>query len=206
VPEEYLGLDRFDARTKIVAAMKDGGFLFPHVDKDGVEHDAEPRTIQTPFGDRGGVVIEPWLTDQWYVDAETLAKAPIEAVRSGAIEIVPRAGKRPISTGWKTSSPGAFAPAVVGPPHPGMVRRPRRHLCRRNRGRGAGLAGEGVVLSRDEDVLDTWFSSALWPFATLGWPDEMPAARASLSQRPARLGLRHPVLLVRAWPCRACTS
>ena len=75
IPDDLLGLDRFEARKLVVERLKEGGFLVPHVDKDGVEHDAEPRTIQTPYGDRCGVVIEPWLTDQWYVDAETLAKA-----------------------------------------------------------------------------------------------------------------------------------
>src|SRR3546814_8425282 len=70
--------------------MKEAGFLIPHVNKDGGEHDAEPRTIQTPFGDRGGVVIEPWLTDQWYVDAETLAQPPMQAVRDDRINIVPK--------------------------------------------------------------------------------------------------------------------
>src|SRR3954468_15325128 len=81
IPEELLGIDRFWARKLVVDRLKQGGFLVPHVDKEGVEHDAEPRTIQTPYGDRSGDVIEPWLTDQWYVDAETLAKGPIEAVK-----------------------------------------------------------------------------------------------------------------------------
>src|SRR3546814_8968905 len=94
IPEEYLGLHRFrrdsvdGARELVVRRMKEAGFLIPHVNKDGGEHDAEPRTIQTPFGDRGGVVIEPWLTDQWYVDAETLAQPPMQAVRDGRINIV----------------------------------------------------------------------------------------------------------------------
>ncbi|MFN5901882.1 MAG: class I tRNA ligase family protein, partial [Novosphingobium sp.] len=94
VPDKYLGLDRFVARELIVADMKAAGCLIPHIskDKDGepVEADFEPRVIQQPFGDRGGVPIEPWLTDQWYVNAEELAKAPLEAVRSGAVEIVPK--------------------------------------------------------------------------------------------------------------------
>ncbi len=98
IPAKYLGLDRFVVRDMIVADMKAAGMLIPHVtkDKEGneLEADAEPRTIQTPYGDRGGVVIEPWLTDQWYVDAATLAKAPIEAVRSGAIEIVPKSWEK----------------------------------------------------------------------------------------------------------------
>ncbi|MGN6498313.1 MAG: class I tRNA ligase family protein, partial [Tsuneonella sp.] len=97
VPDEFIGLHRFrndgsdGARELVVARMKELGCLIPHVavdaNGDGAEHDSEPRTIPTPFGDRGGVVIEPWLTDQWYVDAKTLAQPPIEAVRDGRIEI-----------------------------------------------------------------------------------------------------------------------
>ena len=94
VPDEYLGLDRFVARDLVVQRMKEQGFLVPWADKEGLEHDFEPRTIPTPFGDRGGVVIEPWLTDQWYVDAKTLAQPPLEAVRSGAIEIVPKSWEK----------------------------------------------------------------------------------------------------------------
>ncbi|WP_353203450.1 class I tRNA ligase family protein, partial [Sphingomonas sp.] len=74
IPAELLGLTTADARKAVVAQLKAEGLLIPHIDKDGEEHDAEPRTIQTPSGDRSGVVIEPWLTDQWYVDAATLAK------------------------------------------------------------------------------------------------------------------------------------
>ncbi|MDE2437431.1 MAG: class I tRNA ligase family protein, partial [Sphingomonadales bacterium] len=94
VPDEFLGMERFAARKLVVQRMKEQGFLIAHVDKDGNEHDAEPRTIQTPFGDRGGVEIEPWLTDQWYADAATLAKPAIEAVKSGAIEIVPKSWEK----------------------------------------------------------------------------------------------------------------
>ena len=90
IPAEFIGMERFVARKAVVEALKASGHLVPFVDKDGAEHDAEPRVIQTPYGDRGGVVIEPWLTDQWYVDAKTLAQPAIEAVRSGAIEIVPK--------------------------------------------------------------------------------------------------------------------
>ncbi|PZP05399.1 MAG: valine--tRNA ligase, partial [Sphingomonas hengshuiensis] len=94
IPAEFVGLDRFDARKAVVERLKAEDFLVPHITKDkegnAVEHDAEPRVIQTPFGDRGGVVIEPWLTDQWYVNAAELAKKPLEAVRSGDIQIVPK--------------------------------------------------------------------------------------------------------------------
>ncbi|MES2444094.1 MAG: class I tRNA ligase family protein, partial [Pseudomonadota bacterium] len=94
IPAALLGLDRFEARKRVVEQLKAEGFLVPHVDKEGAEHDAEPRKIQTPFGDRSQVVIEPWLTDQWYVDAATLAKPAIEAVRSGATKIVPKSWEK----------------------------------------------------------------------------------------------------------------
>src|SRR3546814_7658357 len=84
IPAEYLGLHRSKrdgkdgARELVVTRMKEADFLIPHIDKDGGAHDAEPRTIQTPFGDRGGVVNEPWLTDQCYADAATLPHRPKE--------------------------------------------------------------------------------------------------------------------------------
>ncbi|MEL6529592.1 MAG: class I tRNA ligase family protein, partial [Pseudomonadota bacterium] len=104
VPEEFLGLHRFKrdgvpgAREAVVERLKADGYLIPHIAKtkkgEEVEHDAEPRQIATPFGDRGGVVIEPWLTDQWYVDAEKLAQKPIQDVRDGTIEIVPKSWEK----------------------------------------------------------------------------------------------------------------
>lgn len=183
VPEKFLGMHRFKrdgvdgARELVVARMKELGFLIPHVtkDKEGerVEHDAEPRTIATPFGDRGGVVIEPWLTDQWYVDAEKLAKAPIEAVKDGTIEIVPKAWEKTFFNWMENIQPwcvsrqlwwGHRIPAwydADGNPYVAMTEEEAQ-----------AKAGKDVALTRDDDVLDTWFSSALWPFATLGWPDK----------------------------------
>ena len=106
-------------------------------------------SIADPLGDRSGVVIEPWLTDQWYVDAETLAKPAIEAVRSGDIRVVPEdAGRRPGSTGWRTSSPGASRASSGGGTgsRPGTTSDGQR-LCRRDRGGGAGARpGEGVAI------------------------------------------------------------
>lgn len=107
IPADLLGLTTAEARKAVVAQLKAEGFLIAHLDKDGVEHDAEPRTIQTPYGDRSGVVIEPWLTDQWYVDAKTLAQPAIEAVRVARSISCRRPGRRRSSTGWRTSSPGA---------------------------------------------------------------------------------------------------
>ena len=177
IPEKYLGGDRFEVRDQIVADMKAAGFLIPHItkDKEGNEvlHDAEPRTIQTPYGDRGGVVIEPWLTDQWYVDAETLAAAPIEAVRSGAIEIVPKNWEKTWFNWMENIQPWCISRQLWwGHRIPAWYSSDGSVFVAETEGQAQALAGEGVLLSRDEDVLDTWFSSGLWPFATLGWPDE----------------------------------
>ncbi|WP_374393812.1 valine--tRNA ligase [Sphingopyxis sp.] len=215
IPQEYLGLHRFKrdgkdgARELVVARMKEQGFLIPHIDKDGGEHDAEPRTIQTPFGDRGGVVIEPWLTDQWYVDAETLAQPPMAAVRDGRINIVPKTWEKTFFNWMENIQPwcvsrqlwwGHRIPAWYGPAKDfeagvgndnffvgideAEIREqaaayyglPAERILFAQEGENAGLRwldepDPSVVLWRDEDVLDTWFSSALWPFATLGWPE-----------------------------------
>ncbi|MDP3552094.1 MAG: valine--tRNA ligase [Novosphingobium sp.] len=179
VPAEFIGMDRFDARKLVVERMKEAGFLIPHMtkDKEGneVAADFEPRTIQTPFGDRGGVVIEPWLTDQWYVDAETLAQPAIAAVKSGDIEIVPKTWEKTFFNWMENIQPwcvsrqlwwGHRIPAWYG----------SDGLCyvAETEEEAQAKAGASVTLSRDEDVLDTWFSSALWPFATLGWPEDHP--------------------------------
>ncbi len=176
VPEKYLGMDRFDARAAIVADMKAAGMLIPHVvkSKDGEESelDAEPRTIQTPFGDRGGVVIEPWLTDQWYVDAEKLAVAPMQAVRSGAIEIVPKTWEKTFFNWMENIQPWCVSRQLWwGHRIPAWYGSDGQCYVAETEEEAQAKAGAGVTLSRDEDVLDTWFSSALWPFATLGWPE-----------------------------------
>ncbi|MFC3593883.1 valine--tRNA ligase [Novosphingobium piscinae] len=178
VPDKYLGLDRFDARTAIVADMKAAGCLIPHVikDKEGNEtlHDAEPRTIQTPFGDRGGVVIEPWLTDQWYVDAETLAQPAIAAVKSGAIEIVPKTWEKTFFNWMENIQPWCVSRQLWwGHRIPAWYAEDGSVYVAETEAEAQALAGN-KPLTRDEDVLDTWFSSALWPFATLGWPEENP--------------------------------
>jgi valyl-tRNA synthetase len=173
VPPQFIGLDRDAARIAVVAAMKAAGLLVPHIDKDGVEHDCEPRTIATPFGDRGGVVIEPWLTDQWYVDAAQLAKAPIEAVRSGAIEIVPKTWEKTFFNWMENIQPWCVSRQLWwGHRIPAWYDDQGKAYVAADEAAAQAIAGPCVVLTRDEDVLDTWFSSALWPFATLGWPDD----------------------------------
>ena len=218
VPEEFLGLHRFKrdgvdgARELVVQRLKDSGHLIPHIarTKKGEEQelDAEPRTIATPFGDRGGVVIEPWLTDQWYVDAEKLAVKPIEAVKNGDVEIVPKSWEKTFFNWMENIQPwcvsrqlwwGHRIPAWYGPHlndgalipsfdslrfiannEAEVIEQAKeiygdREIVFVTRTEAAEYAGNldqtKVLLWRDEDVLDTWFSSALWPFATLGWPE-----------------------------------
>ncbi len=220
VDDQTIGIDRFDARALVVQKMSELGLL----------ERVEDRVIQTPFGDRSGVVIEPWLTDQWYVDAKTLAQPAIEAVKSGAIKIVPKTWEKTFFNWMDNIQPwcvsrqlwwGHRIPAWYGPSwsptHGWMLTY------------GGGVSGltpddfitpvfvghsfddvaanaaefygvdqtsvfeasdaiesEGIAYSlrdgasyrvgiwQDSDVLDTWFSSALWPFATLGWPEDSP--------------------------------
>ncbi|HVR90832.1 MAG TPA: valine--tRNA ligase [Novosphingobium sp.] len=173
IPAEFVGMDRFDARKLVVERMKALGQLVPHLDKDGEEHDAEPRTIATPFGDRGGVVIEPWLTDQWYVNAEELAKAPLAAVRSGAIEIVPKSWEKTFFNWMENIQPWCVSRQLWwGHRIPAWYGSDGKCYVAESEDEAQTQAGPAVTLARDEDVLDTWFSSALWPFVTLGWPDQ----------------------------------
>jgi valyl-tRNA synthetase len=179
IPAEFIGVDRFDARKLVVERMKALGRLVPHVvtGKDGevTGHDAEPRTIQTPYGDRGGVVIEPWLTDQWYVDAKTLAQPAIEAVKTGVIEIVPKSWEKTYFHWMDNIQPWCVSRQLWwGHRIPAWYGSDGQCYVAETEEEAQALAGEGVTLERDADVLDTWFSSALWPFATLGWPDAAP--------------------------------
>ncbi len=183
VPAEYIGLHRFrrdgedGARELVVARLKEQGLLIPHVSKnkkgEEVELDAEPRTIATPFGDRGGVVIEPWLTDQWYVNAEKLAAAPIAAVKNGDIEIVPKTWEKTFFNWMENIQPWCVSRQLWwGHRIPAWYAEDGSDYVAETEEEAQAQAGAGVALTRDPDVLDTWFSSALWPFATLGWPDE----------------------------------
>ncbi|MEG3146841.1 valine--tRNA ligase [Sphingomonas sp. RT2P30] len=173
IPEDLLGVDRFWARKQVVERLKQDGFLIPHVDKEGVEHDAEPRTIQTPYGDRSGEVIEPWLTDQWYVDAATLATGPIEAVQSGAIKIVPKSWEKTFFNWMENIQPWCVSRQLWwGHRIPAWFAEDGRIFVALTEEEAQAQAGADVALTQDNDVLDTWFSSALWPFATMGWPEE----------------------------------
>ena len=172
IPAELIGLTTAEARKAIVARLKADDVLIAHIDKDGEAHDAEPRTIQTPYGDRSGVVIEPWLTDQWYVDAKTLAAPAIEAVRSGAIRLVPKTWEKTFFNWMENIQPWCVSRQLWwGHRIPAWFAEDGRVFVAETEAEAQAEAGDGVVLVRDPDVLDTWFSSALWPFATLGWPE-----------------------------------
>ena len=169
VPEAYRGLDRMAARAKVVADLEAQG-LIEKIDE--IEH-------TVPFGDRSGVIIEPWLTDQWYVDAKTLAQPAIEAVERGDVVFVPRQWENTYFEWMRNIQPwcvsrqlwwGHQIPAWYG--HDGHI----FVELTQSEAEAAARAhyGKDTELVRDEDVLDTWFSSALWPFSTLGWPDETP--------------------------------
>lgn len=183
VPDEFIGLHRFrrdkidGARELVVERLKESGYLIPHIAKtkkgEEVEHDAEPRQIATPYGDRGGVVIEPWLTDQWYVDAEKLAVKPIEQVKSGEVEIIPQSWEKTFFNWMENIQPWCVSRQLWwGHQIPAWFDDDGNVFVAANEEEAQAQAGEATALTRDQDVLDTWFSSALWPFATLGWPEE----------------------------------
>jgi valyl-tRNA synthetase len=162
VPEEYRGLDRYDARKAVVA----------DIDAEGLMVTVEDKLIMQPFGDRSGLVIEPMLTDQWYVDAETLAKPAIEAVRSGDIAVVPETWKKTWFNWLENIQPWCVSRQLWwGHRIPAWYADDGSVYVAESEEEARAQAG-GKPLRQDEDVLDTWFSSALWPFVTLGWPDE----------------------------------
>jgi valyl-tRNA synthetase len=187
-PPQYQGLDRFVARKRIVADLEALGLV----------EKIENITHVVPHGDRSGVVIEPYLTEQWYVDAKKLAEPAISAVRSGKTTFVPKNWEKTYFDWMENIQPwcisrqlwwGHQIPAWYGPDNKVFVAETEAEAV----GRALGYYVEQEVISseqalemasdpakregfmtRDDDVLDTWFSSALWPFSTLGWPDETP--------------------------------
>jgi valyl-tRNA synthetase len=168
-PERFRGLDRFEARKKIVAELEELGLV----------EKIEPHANTVPYGDRSDVAIEPWLTDQWYVDAATLAKPAIEAVEQGKTQFVPKQWEATYFEWMRNIQPwcvsrqiwwGHQIPAWFGPDGHIFVALDEQAATEQ----AVRHYGKPVALIRDPDVLDTWFSSALWPFSTLGWPDKTP--------------------------------
>ncbi len=189
VPPVYRGLDRFEARMRVVADL----------DAAGLVAKIEPTTHTVPHGDRSGVPIEPWLTDQWYVNAGELAKAAMAAVRGGKTKFVPERFAADYFRWLENIQPwcvsrqlwwGHQIPAWYGPDGKVFVATNEDEAKRAasdhykgpvvvagrqdvvETGEGNPLKGSVARIYRDEDVLDTWFSSALWPFSTLGWPEK----------------------------------
>ena len=164
IPEAYRGLDRFEARDKMVEDLKAQGLL-DHI---------EDHNLSQPYGDRGGVPIEPMLTDQWYVRASVLGKPAVEAVKDGRIKFVP-AQYTNMYYSWMNDLQdwcisrqlwwGHRIPAWYDDNGKVYVARNEEEV------RSKYKLASDVHLTRDPDVLDTWFSSALWTFSTLGWPD-----------------------------------
>jgi valyl-tRNA synthetase len=166
------GTDRFAARKAIVARLEANGL----VDK------IEPNTHVVPHGDRSSVVIEPYLTDQWYVNAKELAKPAIEAVRNGKTKFIPKNWEKTYFDWMQNIQPwcisrqlwwGHQIPAWYGPDGKVFVALTESEA----QADADKHYGKKTALTRDEDVLDTWFSSALWPFSTLGWPDNTDALK-----------------------------
>jgi valyl-tRNA synthetase len=165
IPVDLLDLDRFEARRVIIEQLE----------ADGVLTSVEDRTIATPFGDRSGAVIEPWLTDQWYVDAKTLAQPAIEAVRDGRIKVVPETWAKTWFNWLENIQPWCVSRQLWwGHRIPAWYDEEGNVFVAEDEAKAKDMAGPRRALVRDDDVLDTWFSSALWPFGTLGWPDVDP--------------------------------
>jgi valyl-tRNA synthetase len=171
-PEAYRGLDRFEARKRVVADLEAQGMI----------EKIEPHRHMVPHGDRSGVPIEPWLTDQWYVDAGRLAKGAIAAVERGEIAFVPRQWEKTYFDWMRNIQPwcisrqlwwGHQIPVWYGPDGHAFAALTEDEA----QAAAAKHYRKKVALMRDEDVLDTWFSSALWPFSTLGWPEDTPEVR-----------------------------
>ena len=167
VPAEYEGMDRFAARKAIVARAEEEGWL----------KDIEKTRHVIPHGDRSGVVIEPWMTDQWYVDAHTLAQPAIKAVEQGDTVFEPKSYEKIYFEWLRNIEPwcisrqlwwGHRIPAWYGPDGTIFVEENEDDA----RAAARDHYGAETPLSQDEDVLDTWFSSALWPFSTMGWPED----------------------------------
>ena len=163
IPADLIGLSREAARKAVVDLLQEEGAL----------EKIEERVIPTPYGDRSGVVIEPWLTDQWYVNVAPLAERVMAATRAGEIKIVPETWSKTWFNWLENIQPWCVSRQLWwGHRIPAWFDNAGNVFVAETFEEAQEQAGEGTVLSQDDDVLDTWFSSALWPFATLGWPEQ----------------------------------
>lgn len=189
VPEAYRGLDRFEARKRVVADITAEGnavmIANPQSKEEGQEGMiplVESKPIMQPFGDRSKVVIEPMLTDQWFVDSAKIVTPALDAVRSGRIKIMPESGEKVYYNWLENIEPWCISRQLWwGHQIPVWYDEAGNQYCAENQAAAQALAGDGVSLTRDPDVLDTWFSSGLWPIGTLGWPEETDALKRYFS-------------------------
>ncbi|MBT6927225.1 MAG: valine--tRNA ligase [Marinovum sp.] len=186
VPEAYRNLDRFEARTQIIADITAEGLAVmttvTRADKETGEDITETvpyvenKPIMQPFGDRSGVVIEPMLTDQWFVETTKIVGPALQAVREGRTKIIPESGEKVYYHWLENIEPWCISRQLWwGHQIPVWFDADGNQYCAASEAEAQAQAGVGVKLTRDPDVLDTWFSSGLWPIGTLGWPDQTDA-------------------------------
>ncbi|MEW5943884.1 MAG: valine--tRNA ligase [Pseudomonadota bacterium] len=170
-PEEYQGMDRFEARKKIVADL----------DAQGLLVETKPHKLMVPRGDRTHTVIEPMLTDQWYVAMEGIARRALDAVAQGEVKFVPDNWTHVYNQWLENIQDWCISRQLWwGHRIPAWYDEDGNAYVARSAEEAQKQAGADKKLTQDEDVLDTWFSSALWPFSTLGWPDETPELKTFL--------------------------
>jgi valyl-tRNA synthetase len=190
VPDELRGLDRFEARKRVIADItaESLAVMVSNPDYDA-EREADParsvgslptiplvenKPVMQPFGDRSKVVIEPMLTDQWFVDAEKIVEPALDAVREGRTQILPERDKKVYFHWLENIEPWCISRQLWwGHQIPVWYDADGNEFCAATEDEAKAMAG-GKALTRDPDVLDTWFSSGLWPIGTLGWPEQTP--------------------------------
>ncbi len=165
VKSAYVGMDRFDARKQIIKDL----------DQQGLLEKIEPHTLMVPRGDRTNAVIEPYMTDQWFVKVAPLAKPAIDAVKNGDIRFIPENWNKTYYNWMDNIQDWCISRQIWwGHRIPAWYDNEGKIYVADSLEEAQTQAGEGVELIQDDDVLDTWFSSALWPFSTLGWPEQTP--------------------------------
>ena len=167
VDKEWQGLDRFVARSKLLKMLSEEGYLVKE----------EKYNNSIPHGDRSDVIIEPYLTEQWYVDAKTLAKPALDSVKSGDMKFIPSNWSKTYYEWLENIQPWCISRQLWwGHRIPAWYTKDGKIIVAHNKKEALAIAkkefGKDIEIYQDEDVLDTWFSSALWPFSTLGWPEE----------------------------------
>ena len=167
-PKEFQGLDRFEARKKVVHLLKEKGFL----------EKIEDYKTTIPYGDRSNTVVEPFLTHQWFCNAEELAKQAMKVVKDGDTKFFPSNWEKTYFQWMENIRPWCISRQIWwGHQIPVWYGPDGKEFCAETEEEAKNLAvdfykADKIILKRDQDVLDTWFSSALWPFSTLGWPNK----------------------------------